>query len=53
MDNFKKGLLILLIAVAAFFFFRSCSTSSVACGKEEKDLLRQTCENKLNSAPKS
>ena len=25
MDNFKKGLLILLIAVAAFFFFRSCS----------------------------
>ncbi|EMH4163539.1 hypothetical protein RJ498_002819 [Pluralibacter gergoviae] len=52
MDNLKKSLFILLIAVAAFFFIRSCSPSSVACGKEEKDLLRQTCEKNLNSAPK-
>jgi uncharacterized alpha/beta hydrolase family protein len=45
MKKILIGLIVLLIAV---FALKSCLSSESACGSNEKDVLKQSCEKLLN-----
>jgi uncharacterized alpha/beta hydrolase family protein len=45
MKKILLGLIVLLIAV---FTLKSCLSSESACGSNEKDVLKQSCEKLLN-----
>lgn len=45
----KKILLGLLVLLIAAFAFKSCLSSKSACGSNEKDVLKQSCEKLLNN----